>query len=128
MHKTISSLSSESSYCSISFLEALISLITVLVSSSFDCTALRDVGLMPTFLPLLKYLDPLHIRLVTTIVHVLEAFMDYSNLTAISFKDLRGLDKTIACLKLEVYHFEGRVKKRSGDSQSGFKGNTDSSI
>jgi hypothetical protein len=122
MQKAISTLSSESSYCSISFLEALLSLVTVLVSSSSDCTALRDVGLMPTLLPLLKDLDPQHIHLVTTVVHVLEAFMDYSNLTAISFKDLRGLDSTIARLKLEVCHFEGRVKKRSGESQSGFKG------
>jgi len=122
MHKTISSLSSESSYCSISFLEALLSLVIVLVSSSSDYTSLRDVGLMPTFLPLLKYLDPLHIRLVTTIVHVLEAFMDYSNLAATSFRDLGGLDSTISLLKLEVCHFEERLKKQSGESQSGFKG------
>ena len=51
MQKAISSLSIESSYCSISFLEALLSLVTVLVSSSSGCTALRDVGLIPTFLP-----------------------------------------------------------------------------
>lgn len=122
MQKAISSLSSESSYCSISFLEALLSLVTVLVSSSSGCTALRDVGLMPTLLPLLKDLDPQHIHLVTAAVHVLEAFMDYSNPAATSFRDLGGLDSTIARLKLEVCHFEERVRKQSGESQSSFKG------
>lgn len=96
MQKEISYLYSESSYCSISFLEALLSLVTILVSSSSSYTALRDVGLMPTLLPLLKDLDPQHIHLVTSIVHALEASKDYSNLVATSFRDLGGLDSNIA--------------------------------
>lgn len=122
MQKAISSLSIESSYCSISFLEALLSLVTVLVSSSSGCTALRDVGLMPTLLPLLKDLDPQHIHLVTAAVHVLEAFMDYSNPAATSFRDLGGLDSTIARLKCEVCHFEEGARKQSEESHSGFRG------
>jgi len=84
----------------------LISLITVLVSSSFGCIALCDVGLLPTLLPLLKDLDPQHIHLVTTIVHVREPFMYYRNPDETSFRDIGGLHNIIACLKLEFCNFE----------------------
>jgi len=77
---------------------------------------------MSTLLPLLKDLDPQHIHLVTVFVHVFEAFMDYSNPDATLFRDLAGLDNTTTHLKLEIYHFEERVRKQSGESQSGSEG------
>lgn len=101
----------------ISLLEALISLVTILVTSSFGYTALCDVGLMPTFLPLLKHLDPQHIHLVETIVHVLEAFMYYRNIFATSFRDLGGLHNDIACLKLEFYNFEEKGSRVENHNQ-----------
>ncbi|XP_057852533.2 E3 ubiquitin-protein ligase UPL1 isoform X1 [Cryptomeria japonica] len=122
MQKAISSISSGSADCSISFLEALLSLVTVLVSSSSGCSALRDVGLMPTLLPLLKNLNTQHIHLVTAAVHVLEAFMDYSNPAAISFRDLGGLDNTIARLKLEVCRVEEGTWKETAEIQLHGKG------
>ena len=57
---------------------------------------------MPNLLPLLKDLDPQHIHLVAAIVHVLEAFMDYSNPAATAFRGLGALDNTIARLKSAI--------------------------
>ena len=42
--------------------------------------------------------------------------MDYNNPTATSFRDLGSLDSTIAHLKLEVCHFEEKIRKQSGES------------
>jgi len=41
--------------------------------------ALREAGLIPTLIPLLKDMDSEHTCLVSAAVHILEAFMDYSN-------------------------------------------------
>ncbi|CBI39751.3 unnamed protein product, partial [Vitis vinifera] len=48
--------------------------------------------------------EPQHLHLVSTAVHILEAFMDYSNPAAALFRDLGGLDDTISRLKVEVSH------------------------
>ncbi|MCO5577516.1 hypothetical protein L7F22_031347 [Adiantum nelumboides] len=88
--------------CSISFVEGLLYLVTVLVSSSAGCAALRECGLIPTLLPLLKDTIPLHTHLVASGVHILEAFMDYSNPAATLFRDLGGLDDAIYRLKFEI--------------------------
>ena len=48
--------------------------------------------------------------------------MDYSNPAATFFRDSGGLDNTIARLKLEVCHFDERLRKPSGESQSSSKG------
>ncbi|KAI3496711.1 hypothetical protein L1887_39084 [Cichorium endivia] len=106
MQKAIDSVVSKSSKGNILFAEALLSLVTVLVSSSSGCSAMREAGFIPTLLPLLKNTDPQHLHLVGTAVHVLEAFMDYSNPAAALFRDLGGLDDTIYRLKVEVSHVE----------------------
>ncbi|XP_031286240.1 E3 ubiquitin-protein ligase UPL1 isoform X2 [Pistacia vera] len=118
MQKTIDSVLSNSSKWSVVFAEALLSLVTVLVSSSSGCSAMREAGFIPTLLPLLKDTDPQHLHLVSTAVHILEAFMDYSNPAAALFRDLGGLDDTISRLKVEVSYVENGSKQRGEDSDS----------
>lgn len=113
MQKAIGSVVSNSSKWSVVFAEALLSLVTVLVSSSSGCSAMREAGFIPTLLPLLKDADPQHLHLVSTAVHVLEAFMDYSNPAAALFRDLGGLDDTISRLMVEVSHVENSTKQQS---------------
>ncbi|KAF6153803.1 hypothetical protein GIB67_001036 [Kingdonia uniflora] len=129
MQKIIDSISCDSSKWSIVFAESLLSLVTVLVSSSSGCSALREAGFIPTLLPLLKDIVPQHLHLVSTAVHILEAFMDYSNPAATLFRDLGGLDDTIERLKVEVSYLKVEVSyvekglKRYGEgSQSSKKG------
>ncbi|XP_051125493.1 E3 ubiquitin-protein ligase UPL1 isoform X2 [Andrographis paniculata] len=113
MQKAIGSVVNNSSKWSVVFAEALLSLVTVLVSSSSGCSAMREAGFIPTLLPLLKDTDPQHLHLVSTAVHVLEAFMDYSNPAAALFRDLGGLDDTISRLMVEVSHVESGTKQQS---------------
>ncbi|XP_043690385.1 E3 ubiquitin-protein ligase UPL1-like isoform X2 [Telopea speciosissima] len=122
MQKAIDSITSDSSKWSVVFAEALLSLVTALVSSSSGCSALREAGFIPTLLPLLKDTDPQHLHLVSTAVHVLEAFMDYSNPAAALFRDLGGLDDAIARLKVEVSCVDKGSKKHGEDSQCSKKG------
>lgn len=112
MQKAIDSVVTNSTKWCVVFAEALLSLVTVLVSSSSGCSAMREAGFIPTLLPLLKDTDPQHLHLVTTAVHVLEAFMDYSNPAAALFRDLGGLDDTIFRLKIEVAHVESNSKQQ----------------
>lgn len=116
MQKAIDSVSNGSSKWSVVFAEALLSLVTVLVSSSSGCSAMREAGFIPTLLPLLKDTDPQHLHLVGTAVHVLEAFMDYSNPAAALFRDLGGLDDTINRLKVEVSVIENGLQQPCGNS------------
>lgn len=79
MQKAIDSVTSNTSKWSVHFAEALLSLVTVLVSTSSGCSAMREAGFIPTLLPLLKDTNPQHLHLVEKAVRILEAFMDYSN-------------------------------------------------
>ncbi|KAL8462223.1 hypothetical protein ACS0TY_033325 [Phlomoides rotata] len=126
MQKAIGSVVNNSSTWSVVFAEALLSLVTVLVSSSSGCSAMREAGFIPTLLPLLKDTDPQHLHLVSTAVHVLEAFMDYSNPAAALFRDLGGLDDTISRLMVEVSHVESGTKQQntSTDLESSEHGGT----
>lgn len=116
MQKAIDSIVSNSSKWSVLFAEALLSLVTILVSSSSGCSAMREAGFIPTLLPLLKDTDSQHLHLVSMAVHVLEAFMDYSNPAAALFRDLGGLDDTIARLNVEVSRVENGVKLPTASS------------
>ncbi|GMN62344.1 hypothetical protein TIFTF001_031415 [Ficus carica] len=118
MQKAIDSVTSDTSKWSVVFAEALLSLVTVLVSSSSGCSAMREAGFIPTLLPLLKDTNPQHLHLVSTSVHILEAFMDYSNPAAALFRDLGGLDDTISRLKVEVSYVENSSKQQDEDSGS----------
>ncbi|CAD5316819.1 unnamed protein product [Arabidopsis thaliana] len=111
MQKAIDSVICNTSKWSLAFAEALLSLVTVLVSSSSGCSAMREAGLIPTLVPLIKDTDPQHLHLVSTAVHILEVFMDYSNPAAALFRDLGGLDDTIFRLKQEVSRTEDDVKE-----------------
>ncbi|KAM2244415.1 hypothetical protein ACFXTI_005487 [Malus domestica] len=116
MQKAIDFVTKDTSKWSVVFAEALLSLVTVLVSSSSGCSAMREAGFIPTLLPLLKDTDPQHLHLVSTSVHILEAFMDYSNPAAALFRDLGGLDDTISRLQVEVSHVENGSKHEDDDS------------
>ncbi|XP_040986368.1 E3 ubiquitin-protein ligase UPL1-like isoform X1 [Juglans microcarpa x Juglans regia] len=119
MQKAIDSVISDASKWSVVFAEALLSLVTVLVSSSSGCSAMREAGFIPTLLPLLKDKNPQHLHLVSTAVHILEAFMDYSNPAAALFRDLGGLDDTISRLKVEVSRIENGSKQPGESSDCG---------
>ncbi|CAI7783819.1 unnamed protein product, partial [Closterium sp. NIES-54] len=92
--------------CSPKFVDALLVLIAALVSSSSGCTALREAGLVPTLLPLVRDTKPEHMSLVTWSVQILEAFMDFSNPAAALFRELNGLDMCVDRLRLEVARVE----------------------
>ncbi|KAJ0230389.1 HECT domain-containing protein [Hirschfeldia incana] len=112
VQQAIDSVILNTSKWSLAFAEALLSLVTVLVSSSSGCSAMREAGLVPILVPLIKDTDPQHLHLVSTAVHILEAFMDYSNPAAALFRDLGGLDDAIFRLKLEVSRTEDDVNEK----------------
>ncbi|XP_061367762.1 E3 ubiquitin-protein ligase UPL1-like [Gastrolobium bilobum] len=118
MQKAIDSVISDTSKWSVHFAEALLSLVTVLVSSSSGCSAMREAGFIPTLLPLLKDTNPQHLHLVEKSVRILEAFMDYSNPAAALFRDLGGLDDAISRLKIEVSNVENGGKQPDENSES----------
>ncbi|KAL9272941.1 E3 ubiquitin-protein ligase UPL1-like protein, partial [Drosera capensis] len=116
VQKAVDCVLHNSSKWSVVFAEALLSLITILVSSSVGCAAVREAGFIPTLLPLLKDANTEHLHLVSTAVHVLEAFMDFSNPAAALFRDLGGLDDTVIRLKEEVSIIANGSKQPCEDS------------
>lgn len=122
MQKAIVSITEGSPGCSVAFVEGLLSLVTVLVSSSSGCAALREAGLIPTLLPLLKDMDPQHTHLVSAAVHILEAFMDYSNPAGTLFRDLGGLGDTVTRLNVEVTRVAEAAKAEREGTKSSTKG------
>lgn len=82
------------------FVEALLSLVGALVSTTSGCTALSEAGLVPALLPLLRDRNPAHINLVSSSVRILEAFMDFSPSGGTLFRDLGGLSDMIERLQV----------------------------
>ncbi|XP_062194138.1 E3 ubiquitin-protein ligase UPL1-like isoform X2 [Phragmites australis] len=121
MQKAVDSIISGSMKWSIIFAEALLSLVSMLVSSTPGSLALQEAGFIPTILPLLKDTNSQHLHLVSMAVHVIESFLDYHNPSSALFRDLGGLDDTIARLKIEVSQVEIDSMK-SEESQSVNKG------
>lgn len=121
MQKAVETITSGSTKYSVVFVEALLALVSVLVSSTPGSLALQEAGYIPTILPLLKDTNPQHLQLVSTAVHVVEGFLDFNNPTAALFRDLGGLDDTIARLMIEVSCVE-KGSKKSEDSQCHNKG------
>lgn len=121
MQKAVDSIINGSMKWSIIFAEALLSLISMLVSSTPGSLALQEAGFIPTILPLLKDTNTHHLHLVSTAVHVIESFLDYHNPSSALFRDLGGLDDTIARLKIEVSQVEV-ISKNIEASHSNNKG------
>lgn len=121
MQKAVDAITSGSTDLSVVFVEALLSLVSVLVSSTPGSLALQEAGYIPTILPLLKDTNPEHLQLVSTAVHVVEGFLDFNNPTAALFRDLGGLDDAIARLMSEVSSIEKASKKNevSHDNSKG---------
>ncbi|KAF9590264.1 hypothetical protein IFM89_032042 [Coptis chinensis] len=114
--KTIDSITGDYSKCSIVFSRRLSVASHVFWFHPLSLLSrLHEAGLIPTLLPLLKDTNPnIYIWLVIA-VHVLEAFMDYSNPKKCDRLETWGLDDTIARLKIEVCYIE------SGSEKSGVK-------
>jgi E3 ubiquitin-protein ligase HUWE1 len=106
MQKVIGSIMASTLGYSISFVEALFSLVIVFISSSTSVATLRESSLIPTILPLFQDMKLQHNHLVIAIVHNLEAFMDYNNLANTLFRDLGVMDDMVTRLKMEISHIE----------------------
>jgi E3 ubiquitin-protein ligase HUWE1 len=87
---------------SVSYVDALMSIVGALVSSTSGCSALADAGITSAFLPLLRDTHPDHMALVSTAVRILEIYLDFSQPACILFRDLGGLHELIARLAFEV--------------------------
>lgn len=97
-----------------SFVEALLSLVGALVSSSSGSVALSEAGFIPALLPLIQDSSPNHVSLVCTAVKILEAFMDFSSPASAMFRGLGGLTYMIKRLESEVMV----VTKESGEGKA----------
>ncbi|KAF8750432.1 hypothetical protein HU200_012382 [Digitaria exilis] len=115
MQKAVDSIISGSMKWSIIFAEALLSLVSMLVSSTPGSLALQEAGFIPTILPLLKDTNTHHLHLVSTAMHVIDSFLDYHNPSSALFRDIGGLDDTIERLKIEV----SQVEMASGKVEEG---------
>ncbi|XP_020586141.1 E3 ubiquitin-protein ligase UPL1-like isoform X2 [Phalaenopsis equestris] len=113
MQKTVDYILCNSGDVSIVFAGALLSLVSVLVSSTPGSLALQEAGYIPTILPLLKDTEPKHLQLVSTAVHIIEGFLDFNNPSAALFGDLGGFDDTITRLKIEVANVENGSKRKA---------------
>ena len=82
--------------------DALVALLSTLVTTHGGCLFLRDVSLLPALLPLLRNRNPRHVHVVSHAVHVLEIFMDYASQAAAAFRDLGGMQIVVQRLKHEA--------------------------
>lgn len=122
VQKAVDTVTSGSTKLSVVFVEALLSLVSVLVSSTPGSLALQEAGYIPTIVPLLKDTNPEHLQLVSSAVHVIEGFLDFNNPAAALFRDLGGLDDTIARLMIEVSCIQKSSNKNEEVSQCNRKG------
>ncbi|KAI0492443.1 hypothetical protein KFK09_026716 [Dendrobium nobile] len=122
MQKTVDYIACGSGEVSMVFAGALLSLVSVLVSSTPGSLALQEAGYIPTILPLLKDTEPKHLQLVSTAVHIIEGFLDFNNPSAALFRDLGGFDDTITRLKIEVACVENGSKRNAEGVLSHSKG------
>jgi len=82
--------------------DALVALLSTLVTTHGGCLFLRDVSLLPSLTPLLKNRNPRHVHVVSHAVHVLEIFMDYASQASAAFRDLGGMRILVERLELEA--------------------------
>lgn len=87
---------------SVSFVDALLTLVAALVTSSSGCQALNDAGVISALLPLLRDHHSDHLNLVCTSLKILEMYMDLSQTASTTFRDLGGLTEVIKRLAHEV--------------------------
>ena len=82
--------------------DALVALLSTLVTTHGGCLFLRDVSVLPSLTPLLRNRNPRHVHVVSHAVHVLEIFMDYASQAAAAFRDLGGMKILVERLKHEA--------------------------
>jgi len=102
LQKAVMSLTTMEAY-PVALLEgALYFFLAYVTSSSTSPSPMRETGLIPALLPLLKDTNSCHTHLVIFAVKILQKFMDYSNPAVTLFRDLGGLDNTIKRLQFQV--------------------------
>lgn len=87
---------------SVSFVDALLTVVAAMVTSSTGCQALNDAGVISALLPLLRDLHPDHLGIICTSLKILEMYMDLSQTASTTFRELGGLTEVIKRLATEV--------------------------
>jgi hypothetical protein len=83
-------------------MDAIMGLLTGLVSSSSGCSALSEAGFINVMLPLLRDTKSEHAMLISSMVKILEAYMDFIQTAGTLFRELGGLSAMVERLKYEV--------------------------
>lgn len=102
MQRSVGLLVKEDPKANAGFVEALLTLVTMLASSSSGCSALREAGLVPTLLPLIKDVNSEHVVIVSLATRILDAYMDFSNTASALFRELRGVEDAAERLTREI--------------------------
>ncbi|XP_052620770.1 E3 ubiquitin-protein ligase UPL2 [Lactuca sativa] len=119
LQRAISSLNNSGDPSSITFIEALLQFYLLqVISTSSPGSVIRGSGMVPTFLPLLEDMDPLHMHLVCLSVKTLQKLMDYSNSAVTLFRDLGGVDLLTIRLQTEVDRVIHSSHSTTGDDSS----------
>lgn len=83
-------------------MDAVLGLLMGFVSSNNGCGALSEADLVSVMMPLLRDTTPEHAVLISTMVKILEAYMDFIPSAGTLFRGLGGLTTMINRLKFEV--------------------------
>ncbi len=103
MHTAIASITATPQpRCSVTYVEAVLSLVGALVASTSGCTALSDAGVIPALLPLFRDPNAQHVGLVSSAVRILESFMDVNPSAGVLLRELGGLTDMLQRLEMEV--------------------------
>ena len=84
---------------------ALLGLVLALLrshASTPGASVLSNSGIIPALLPIFKHKEPRHRELVNASLYILEAFVDYSNNAASTFRELGGVDAVLDRLHYEI--------------------------
>jgi hypothetical protein len=86
----------------VAYMDAIMGLLTGFVSSNVGCGALSEADLISVMLPLLRDTNPEHAILISSMVKILEAYMDFMPSAGTLFRGVGGLTTMIERLKFEV--------------------------
>jgi hypothetical protein len=87
--------SAEQPRYSLAYVDALMQLVAALSTSNTGAQALSDAGLISVTLPLLRHTAPEHVPLLSSVVKLLETYMDVAPQGSTMFRDLGGLSEMI---------------------------------
>ncbi|KAK1269592.1 E3 ubiquitin-protein ligase UPL2 [Acorus gramineus] len=103
LQKAVLSHSNPSDPSSVMFVDALLQFYLLhVISSSSSGSAIRGSGMVPTLLPFLQDVNPVHMHLVCSAVKILQKLMDYSSQAVNSFKECGGVELLAQRLQTEI--------------------------